>query len=117
MGSLVYRVDLFTTIPNSRADKYPSLQFLVIINPEVGPGNGTDMDVNFQRKYPNWLADEILPLSGMCEQSMVPEINKMSLKMSINTVHGCTVRATSILCMAFSSMRPRIILQPRVQIS
>jgi hypothetical protein len=37
---------------NSRLKAYPSLQFLVIINPDNGPGNGTLLDKNFQQQLP-----------------------------------------------------------------
>jgi Spherulation-specific family 4 len=37
---------------NSRSDKYPSIQFLAIINPNNGPGNNTLLDPNFQQQLP-----------------------------------------------------------------
>lgn len=40
----------------SRADDYPHLQFIVIINPNDGPGNSTSLDLNFQRELPKLLS-------------------------------------------------------------
>jgi Spherulation-specific family 4 len=35
-----------------RVDKYPSLPFYVIINPDTGPGNNTVLDPNYARELP-----------------------------------------------------------------
>ena len=35
-----------------RINKYPDVQFLVIINPNSGPGNNSIMDPNFARELP-----------------------------------------------------------------
>jgi hypothetical protein len=37
---------------NGRVDKYPDLQFLIVINPGDGPGNQTLLDPNYERELP-----------------------------------------------------------------
>ena len=54
MGWLVYSVAqrLLIISLTARIKNYPKVHFLIIINPNDGPGNATLMDPNFQRELP-----------------------------------------------------------------
>lgn len=57
MGPLVYGVISSPLVLGltDRLNNYPKVQFLVIVNPDNGPGNNT-MDPNFQRELPKLTA-------------------------------------------------------------
>ena len=49
---------------NRRADNYPFLQFIVIINPDDGSGNNALLDPNFQRELPKLIGRQNVAIVG-----------------------------------------------------
>lgn len=84
----------------SRLDKYPSLNFLVIINPDNGPGNDTLLDPNFQRELPQLMKRKnVIPIGYVRTinatrslEDVARDVDSYALWMDNNTsnylVHG-----------------------------
>ena len=50
MGSIIFNVCAPFPLLTGRMKSYPNVQFLIIINPDDGPGNDTLLDPNYQRE-------------------------------------------------------------------